>query len=115
MLLGCTVALWVGGLSSASVAKAFALVLLEAISAVAKAAVYAASQMDVGHVQFNLHCPTLLGTALLAGVAALGCCCGLLLLLLLLLCCCCWRAAFLNRQFWWFCVFLPAAADGAVT
>jgi uncharacterized membrane protein len=67
MFLGCTVALWVGGLSSESVAKALALVLLEAISDVAKAAVYAASKIDVGHVQFNFHWPTLLGLALVGG------------------------------------------------
>jgi uncharacterized membrane protein len=67
MFLGCTVALWVGGLSSESVAKALALVLLEAISDVAKAAAYAASKIDVGHVQFNFHWPTLLGLALVGG------------------------------------------------
>jgi hypothetical protein len=70
MFLGCTVALWVGGLSSESVAKALALVLLEAISDVAKAAAYAASKIDVGHVQFNFHWPTLLGTALVGGSTA---------------------------------------------
>ena len=69
MFLGCTVALWVGGLSSESVAKALALVLLEAISDVAKAAAYAASKIDVGHVQFNFHWPTLLGTALVGGAS----------------------------------------------
>jgi hypothetical protein len=67
MFLGCTVALWVGGLSSESVAKALALVLLEAISDVAKAAAYAASKIDVGHVQFNFHWPTLLGLTLVGG------------------------------------------------
>ena len=60
MFLGCTVALWVGGLSSESVAKALALVLLEAVSDVAKAAAYAASKIDVGHVRFNFHRPTCL-------------------------------------------------------
>ncbi len=53
VFLGCTFARWVGGLSSESVAKALALVLLEAVSDVAKAAVYAASEIDVGHVRFN--------------------------------------------------------------
>ena len=67
MFLGCTVALWVGGLSSESVAKALAIVLLEAVSDVAKAAAYAASKIDVGHVQFNFHWPTLLGLALVGG------------------------------------------------
>jgi hypothetical protein len=51
------------------VAKALALVLLEAISDVAKAAAYAASKIDVGHVQFNFHWPTLLGTALMGGTS----------------------------------------------
>jgi hypothetical protein len=63
MFLGCSVALWVGE----SVAKALALVLLEAISDVAKAAAYAASKFDVGHVQCNFHWPTLLGLALVGG------------------------------------------------
>jgi hypothetical protein len=70
MFLGCTVALWVGGLSSESAAKALALVLLEAISDAAKAAAFMASKIDVGHVRFNLHWPTLLGLVL---VASWGC------------------------------------------
>ena len=69
VFLGCTVALWVGGLSSESVAKALALVLLEALSDVAKAAAYAASEIDVGHVRFNFHWPILLGTALVGGAS----------------------------------------------
>ena len=69
MFLGCTVALWVGGLSSESVVKALALVLLEAVSDVAKAAAYAASKIDVGHVRFNFHWPTLLGVALVGGAS----------------------------------------------
>ena len=69
VFLGCTVALWVGGLSSESVAKALALVLLEAFSDATKAAVYAASKIDVGHVRFNFHWPTLLGTALVGGAS----------------------------------------------
>jgi hypothetical protein len=75
VFLGCTVALWVGGLSSESVAKAVALVLLEAVSDLAKAAAYAASEIDVGHVRFNFRWPTLLGIALAGGgswVALLG-------------------------------------------
>ncbi len=67
MFLGSTFALWVGGLCSESVAKALALVLLEAVSDVAKAAAYAASKIDVGHVRFNFHRPTLLGLALVGG------------------------------------------------
>ena len=53
VFLGCTAALWVGGLRSDSVAKVLALLLLEAVSDMAKAAVYAASEIDVGHVRFN--------------------------------------------------------------
>jgi hypothetical protein len=67
VFLGCTVALWVGGLSSESVAKAVALVLLEAVPDVAKAAAYAASKIDTGHVRFNFYWPTLLGLALVGG------------------------------------------------
>ena len=69
VFLGCTVALWVGGLSSESVTKALALVLLEAFSDVNKTTVYAASEIDVGHVRFNFHWPTLLGTALVGGAS----------------------------------------------
>ena len=53
VFLGCTVALWVGGLSSESAAKALALVLLEAVSDWTKTVAYAASEIDVGHVRFN--------------------------------------------------------------
>ncbi len=67
VFLGCTVALWVGGLSSESVTKALALLLLEAVSDVAKAVAYAASEIDVGHVRFNFHWPTLIGVALVGG------------------------------------------------
>jgi hypothetical protein len=67
MFLGCTLALWAGGLRSESVAKALTLLLLEAVSDVAKAAAYAASKIDVGHVRFNFHWPTLLGVALVGG------------------------------------------------
>ena len=75
VFLGCTVALWVGGLSSESVAKALALVLLEAVSDGTKTAAYAASKIDVGHVRFKFHWQTLLGIALVGGgswVALLG-------------------------------------------
>jgi uncharacterized membrane protein len=44
-------------------------VLLEAISDVTKAAAYEASKIDVGHVRFNFHWPTLLGTALVGGAS----------------------------------------------
>ena len=67
VFLGCTVALWVGGLSSESVAKALALVLLEAVSDGTKTAAYAANKIDVGHVRFNFHWPTLIGIALVGG------------------------------------------------
>ena len=50
-------------------AKALALVLLEAVSDGTKAAAYAASKIDVGHVRFNFHWPTLLGTALVGGAS----------------------------------------------
>ena len=72
VFLGCTVALWVGGLSSESVAKALALVLLEAVSDLAKAVAYKASKIDVGHVRFNFHWPTLLGVALVGGGGSWG-------------------------------------------
>jgi hypothetical protein len=72
VFLGCTVALWVGGLNSESAARAFALILLEAVSDVAKAAVYAASRIDVGHVRYNFHWPTLLGIALVGGGGSVG-------------------------------------------
>ena len=72
VFLGCTVALWVGGLSSESVTKALALVLLEAVSDGTKAAAYAASKIDVGHVRFNFHWPTLLGLALVGGGGSWG-------------------------------------------
>ncbi len=76
VFLGSTVALWVGGLSSESVAKALALVLLEALSDVAKAAAYAASEIDVGHVRFNLHWPTLLGVAFVGAGVSWSCLLG---------------------------------------
>jgi hypothetical protein len=69
IFLGCTVALWVGGLSSESAAKALALVLLEAISDVAKAAAYAASKIDVGHVRFNFRLLTLVALVLVGGAS----------------------------------------------
>ena len=69
VFLGCTVALWVGGLSSESVAKALALVLLEAVSDWTKTVAYAASKIDVGHVRFNFHWPTLLGIAFVGGAS----------------------------------------------
>ena len=72
VFLGCTVALWVGGLSSESVAKALALVLLEAVSDWTKTVAYAASKIDVGHVRFNFHWPTLLGVALVGGESLAG-------------------------------------------
>ncbi len=69
VFLGCSVALWVGGLSSESVTKALALVLLEAVSDWTKTVAYAANKIDVGHVRFNFHWPTLLGTALVGGAS----------------------------------------------
>ena len=76
VFLGCTVALWVGGLSSESVAKALALVLLEAVSDAAKAAAYVASKVDAGHVRFNFHWPTLLAISMVGGGVSWGCLLG---------------------------------------
>jgi hypothetical protein len=67
VFLGCTAALWVGELSSESVAKALALVLLEIVSDGTKTVAYAASKIDVGHVRFNFNWPTLIGVALVGG------------------------------------------------
>jgi hypothetical protein len=69
MFLGCTCALWVGGRSGELVAKALALVLLEAVSDLAKAAAYAASDIDAGHVRFNFHWPTLVALELVGGAS----------------------------------------------
>ena len=69
VFLGCTVALWVGGLSSESVAKALALVLLEAVSDWTKTVAYAASKIDVGHVSFRFHGSLFLAIALIGGAA----------------------------------------------
>jgi hypothetical protein len=67
LFLGCTVAARVGGLSSEWAIKALTLLLLEALSDLAKAGAYAAGKIDVGHVRFNLHWPSLLGVALVGG------------------------------------------------
>jgi hypothetical protein len=72
VFLGCAFALSVGRLSSESVAKALALVLLEAVSDVTNAAVYGESKIDAGRVRFNFHWPTLLGVDLVGG-RELGC------------------------------------------
>ncbi len=76
VFLGCTVALWVGGLSSESVAKALTLMLLEAVSDAAKAAAYVASKVDAGHVRFNFHWPTLLAISMVGGGVSWGCLLG---------------------------------------
>jgi hypothetical protein len=67
LFLGCAVAARVGGLSSEWAVKALALLLLEAVADVAKAGAYAASKIDVGHVRFNFHWPSLLGVTLVGG------------------------------------------------
>jgi hypothetical protein len=67
VFLGCAVAARVGGLSSEWVVKTLALLLLEAVSDLAKAGAYAARKVDVGHVRFNFHWPSLLGVALFGG------------------------------------------------
>jgi hypothetical protein len=76
VLLGCTVALWVGGLSSESVAKALTLMLLESVSDAAKAVAYAASKIETGHVRFNFHWPTLLAISMVGGGVSWGCLLG---------------------------------------
>jgi hypothetical protein len=72
LFLGCAVAARVGGLSSEWAAKAFALLLFETVSDVAKASVYAARNIDVGHARFNFHLPSLLGVALVGGASWAG-------------------------------------------
>jgi hypothetical protein len=75
LFLGCAVAARVGGLSSEWTVKTLALLLLETVSDLAKTGAYAASKVDVGHVRFNFHWPSLLGVALVGGGS-----CGSLLL-----------------------------------
>ncbi len=60
LLIGCAVAARVGGLSSEWAVKALALLLLEAVSDLAKEGAYRARKIDVGHVRFNFHWPSLL-------------------------------------------------------
>jgi hypothetical protein len=67
LFLGCAVAGRVGGLSSEWTVKVLALLLLEAVSDLAKVGVYGARKIEVGHCRFNLHWPSLLGVALLGG------------------------------------------------
>jgi hypothetical protein len=67
LFLGCAVAARVGGLSSEWAVKTLALLLLEAVSDLAKTGAYAARKIDVGHVRFNFHWPSLLGVALVGG------------------------------------------------
>jgi hypothetical protein len=67
--LGCAAALWLGGLSRQSLCNTLVLVLLEAVSDVAKAAVYAASKIDATKITLAFHGPTLLGVVLVGGGA----------------------------------------------
>jgi hypothetical protein len=67
LLLGCAVAARVCGLSSEWAVKALALLLLEVVSDLAKTCTYTASKVDVGHVRFNFHWPSLLGVAVVGG------------------------------------------------
>ncbi len=69
LFLGCTVAARVGGLSSEWTVKALALLLLEAVSDLAKGSAYAASKIDVGLARFNFHWPSLLSVALVGGAS----------------------------------------------
>jgi hypothetical protein len=64
MFLGCSCALWVGGLSARSASNALFLVAIEAVSDVGKMAAYAVMGVDVGSARFNFHLPTLLGAVL---------------------------------------------------
>ncbi len=75
LILGCTAAIWISGRSRESTARASALILLEAVTDLAKAATYAASGINVGNTRFNFHFPTLTGVAFIGGVG----CAGLLL------------------------------------
>jgi hypothetical protein len=69
LLLGCAAAIAMSGRSRESTARASALVLLEAVSDHAKVAAYAANGISVSNTRFNFHWPTLLGLALVGGVA----------------------------------------------
>ncbi len=72
VILGCGFAQCLGGISSALAANAIALIVLEAVCDALKAAVWAAhAQVDVAHVRFTFHWPTLLG---LICVGASTCC-----------------------------------------
>ena len=72
IFLGCSVAARVGGLNSVWAGKVLALLLLEALSDLAKASAYAALKIDVGRARFNFHWPSLLGVALLGGASCAG-------------------------------------------
>jgi hypothetical protein len=63
LLIGCAVAAHVGGFSSEWAVKALALLLLEAVSDMAKAGTYRARRIDVGHVRFNFYSRNLLAVA----------------------------------------------------
>jgi hypothetical protein len=71
LFVGCAVAARIGGLSSEWAVKALALLLLEAVTDLAKVGAYAARKVDVGHVRFNFHWPTLLAVAFV-GAAGWG-------------------------------------------
>jgi hypothetical protein len=69
LLLGCAAAIWISGLSLELTARAFALVLLEAVADHAKAATYAAGGINVRSIGLNFHFLTLLGIALTGGTS----------------------------------------------
>jgi hypothetical protein len=72
-ILGCVLAQWLGEFSSASAARSVALIVLEAVSDALKTSVWAAhADVDVAHVHFTFHWPTLLGVACFG---ASTCCC----------------------------------------
>ena len=63
-ILGCALAQWLGGLSSASAARSVALIVIEAVSDVLKTSAWAAhAKVDVANVHFTFHWPTLLSVA----------------------------------------------------
>jgi hypothetical protein len=72
--IGCSVAAWFEGAHNVSgtAAKVLALVLFEALSDIAKEAIYAASKIEVGHVRFTFHGPLFLTIALIGGAACGG-------------------------------------------
>ncbi len=77
-ILGCALAQWLGGLSSASAARSVVLIVTEAVADVLKTSVWAAhAEVDVANVRFTFHWPTLIGVACFGAAT----CCNLLVAL----------------------------------